>query len=137
MNTVDALNVLGKALCGDSFEVKPGLTDAETILEIAKNYEGGGSSGSESKRIVELHFDVSLAAEVGQTDTGLTPTDLADLTIVKDGGECVVPLKVVPRSGGTQYTIYVCAGPDSGNNTTYGIIDTVVYDATTGLVTYS
>ena len=29
MNTVEALNVLGKALCGDSFEVKPGLTDAE------------------------------------------------------------------------------------------------------------
>ena len=45
MNTVEALNVLGKALCGDSFEVKPGLTDAETILEIAKNYTGGGSGG--------------------------------------------------------------------------------------------
>lgn len=48
MNTVDALNVLGKALCGDSFEVKPGLTDAETILEIAKNYEGGSGSGGGS-----------------------------------------------------------------------------------------
>ena len=45
MNTVDALNVLGKALCGDSFEVKPGLTDAETILEIAKNYTGDSGSG--------------------------------------------------------------------------------------------
>lgn len=48
MNTVDALNVLGKALCGDSFEVKPGLTDAETILEIAKNYTGGSGSDSGS-----------------------------------------------------------------------------------------
>lgn len=48
MNTVEALNALGKALCGDSFEVKPGLTDAETIVEIAKNYSGGGSGGGES-----------------------------------------------------------------------------------------
>ena len=48
MNTVEALNVLGKALCGDSFEVKPGLTDAETILEIAKNYSGGGSGSSKT-----------------------------------------------------------------------------------------
>ena len=55
MNTVDALNVLGKALCGDSFEVKPGLTDAETILEIAKNYEGGGSgSGGGSIPVLEV-----------------------------------------------------------------------------------
>lgn len=47
--TVDALKALGKALCGDSFEVTPGLTDAEMIFEIAKQYqppEGGGSSSS-------------------------------------------------------------------------------------------
>ena len=45
--TVDALNALGKALCGDSFEVKPGRTDAETIFEIAKGVEekGGLPSG--------------------------------------------------------------------------------------------
>ena len=57
MNTVDALNVLGKALCGDSFEVKPGLTDAETILEIAKNYkapEGGGSGGGLTYPVVNM-----------------------------------------------------------------------------------
>lgn len=63
MNTVDALLELGKALCGDSFEVKPGLTDAETILEIAKNYqppEGGGGSGGDE---VPLFIDTLVNAE--------------------------------------------------------------------------
>lgn len=64
MNTVDALNVLGKALCGDSFEVKPGLTDAETILEIAKNYTGGGGSGGEDTNLV---FDVYIEGETVST----------------------------------------------------------------------
>ena len=68
MNTVEALNVLGKALCGDSFEVKPGLTDAETILEIAKNYSGsGGESGGGESPIVDIvlgEWDESGAAMV-------------------------------------------------------------------------
>jgi len=78
MNTVDALNVLGKALCGDSFEVKPGLTDAETILEIAKNYsggsgggEGGGSADVPVLRIVNLR-DGSFSDQVIGDVEGMT-----------------------------------------------------------------
>lgn len=55
MNTVEALNALGKALCGDSFEVKPGLTDAETILEIAKGYSGGSGSGGGGGRALYVN----------------------------------------------------------------------------------
>lgn len=59
MNTVEALNVLGKALCGDSFEVKPGLTDAETILEIAKNYTGGGGESGNNPMVVPVTIDAN------------------------------------------------------------------------------
>lgn len=78
MNTVDALNVLGKALCGDSFEVKPGLTDAETILEIAKNYTGG-SGGSESSTIVIVARDGSGPGEINYDalPAGLKVSDFA------------------------------------------------------------
>ena len=58
--TVDALKALGKALCGDSFEVTPGLTDAEMIFEIAKQYqppEGGGSSVGCNIKTVTLARD--------------------------------------------------------------------------------
>ena len=42
-NTVEALNTLGKSLLGDNYTPKPGLTDAETINEIAKAaYNAGG-----------------------------------------------------------------------------------------------
>lgn len=40
--TVDALNALGKSLLGDNYTPKPGLTDAETINEIAKAAEDAG-----------------------------------------------------------------------------------------------
>lgn len=74
MNTVEALNVLGKALCGDSFEVKPGLTDAETILEIAKNYTGGGSGGGgDSVRIIDITDFDSAGEPIGTIEPGLTP----------------------------------------------------------------
>ena len=66
MNTVDALNVLGKALCGDSFEVKPGLTDAETILEIAKNYSGGG--GGSFLPVVKLSYTATYSGEIGNIE---------------------------------------------------------------------
>lgn len=67
MNTVEALNVLGKALCGDSFEVKPGLTDAETILEIAKNYSGGGS-GSSKIHVTATHGTNKIAKDLTEDD---------------------------------------------------------------------
>ena len=78
MNTVDALNKLGKALCGDSFEVKPGLTDAETIMEIAKNYEGGGSGGGES---VDLPF-YTIKVDVDRTvlDGGISKYEVVSHT---------------------------------------------------------
>lgn len=83
MNTVEALNVLGKALCGDSFEVKPGLTDAETILEIAKNYSGGGSEGESGGGVRIIDFDALQPASDGtqgaaQYEPGLTLTDFAN-----------------------------------------------------------
>ena len=67
MNTVDALNVLGKALCGDSFEVKPGLTDAETILEIAKNYTGG-SGGGDTNLVFDVYYDESMTVSTPYED---------------------------------------------------------------------
>ena len=80
MNTVDALNVLGKALCGDSFEVKPGLTDAETILEIAKNYTGGSGSGSGLVVKMKINMtDGTLTAD--PLIAGLSLTDLLDATL--------------------------------------------------------
>ena len=67
MNTVDALNVLGKALCGDSFEVKPGLTDAETILEIAKNYTGG-SGGGDTNLVFDVYYDGNMTVSTPYED---------------------------------------------------------------------
>ena len=90
MNTVDALNALGKALCGDSFEVKPGLTDAETILEIAKNYEGGsgsGSGGGSGRRVIYLE-DLPRSADLNATwdyEKGLALSDLIGAVIVTTG----------------------------------------------------
>ena len=81
MNTVDALNVLGKALCGDSFEVKPGLTDAETILEIAKNYEGGSGGGGGAK-IIELTLSEQGGVYEGTIDSGLEPEYIRILTSI-------------------------------------------------------
>ena len=54
MNTVDALNELGKALLGYSYTENIGLTDAETIKSIADQVKaagglnpGGGGSGTD------------------------------------------------------------------------------------------
>lgn len=86
MNTVEALNVLGKALCGDSFEVKPGLTDAETILEIAKNYEGGGS-GSGGGRVIEMPMDGWGSGVEIVYESGLAPSDFVNAKLVASAGE--------------------------------------------------
>lgn len=42
MTTVEALKKLGEALVGDDFKVDPGLTDAEMIYEIAKQFKEKG-----------------------------------------------------------------------------------------------
>lgn len=86
MNTVDALNVLGKALCGDSFEVKPGLTDAETILEIAKNYSGGGGETG-SGRVIEMPIDNWGGGAEIVYETGLAPSDFVNAKLVASNGE--------------------------------------------------
>ena len=85
MNTVEALNVLGKALCGDSFEVKPGLTDAETILEIAKNYEGGGAGGG---RVIEMPIDSWGSGIEIVYESGLAPSDFVNAKLVASVGDC-------------------------------------------------
>lgn len=55
MNTVEALNALGKALLGDNYTPSVGRTDAETIYDIAKavseNPIGGGGSSTEPRVI--------------------------------------------------------------------------------------
>lgn len=118
MNTVDALNVLGKALCGDSFEVKPGLTDAETILEIAKNYEGGGSGGSEEP-ILLVNTELPK-----QFDKDLSVADFANS---------------IAQYGPTYYTFDSMgfAGPGL-SNLTYGARDKLVlkYEEATRTVTF-
>lgn len=99
--TVDALKALGKALCGDSFEVTPGLTDAEMIFEIAKQYEGGGSADltfpveieedqSAGTAICTTNFDDILEAiDVGKTIKLIEHTSSqGDHTMVLSGG-CV------------------------------------------------
>lgn len=83
MNTVDALNVLGKALCGDSFETKPGLTDAETILEIANQYEApqGGGSGSGGP-VIKLKTNMADSTTTADPlVAGLSLTDLSGATL--------------------------------------------------------
>lgn len=95
MNTVEALNVLGKALCGDSFEVKPGLTDAETILEIAKNYSGGGSGSGGGVIFIESKTSSEGSWYEGTTiDPGLGAEDLLKYIW------CII----MPVSGGDTWT---------------------------------
>ena len=67
MNTVDALLELGKALCGNDFELAPNMTDAEAIREIARNYQPpeGGSGG----------------------DSGSGGCDIKTVTLARDGGK--------------------------------------------------
>ena len=76
MNTVDALNELGKALLGDSYEQKIGLTDAETIQNIAAQVEeagglspsGGDDSGSDTTSpFIELAMDYDTGNISGYT----------------------------------------------------------------------
>lgn len=112
MNTVDALNVLGKALCGDSFEVKPGLTDAETILEIAKNYEGGGSGGG--GKMIELTLSEQGGVYEGTIDPGLEPEYFVGawvklIDLVPEGGPYVdyAPINEVPYQDTDEYLLQI------------------------------
>lgn len=99
MNTVDALNVLGKAPCGDSFEVKPGLTDAETILEIAKNYTGGSGGGERSSGLPEINISFTSTYSSGSD----TP-EVSDFVIDKTFSE--INELLPPRSHGSSVIVH-------------------------------
>ena len=85
MNTVDALLELGKALCGNDFELAPNMTDAEAIREIARNYqppEGGGSEGADKINYFEIELD-------NTEDNAVTPfADIVEAT--KNCIPCVI-----------------------------------------------
>ena len=132
MNTVDALNVLGKALCGDSFETKPGLTDAETILEIAKNYSGGSGGGHE----IIMHISVGEPITFDPLEPGLTVKDLINATWVVEGpaldtilsAENIYAQRNTPVDIGTAYRV-----PEVGESVSisyYASGATSNYDAT-------
>ena len=140
MNTVDALNILGKALCGDSFEVKPGLTDAETILEIAKNYTGESSSGP---TIYEFLLNESGTGDhYAEGPTGLTYDDFAGVWIQfnkSNGLDGTRPyvlfpvLRMEPEYDGEGHILYTTIGiwkHDPGDPPMYG--QNVSYDPESG-----
>lgn len=54
---LESLELLGKALCGNDFELASNVTDAEAIQAIARNYTGGGSSGGCDIKTVTLARD--------------------------------------------------------------------------------
>lgn len=83
MNTVDSLNKLGKALCGDAYVYVPGLTDAEAISKVADSIaESGGISGNAARHIAvtvtTLLFPFFVREYSGKTSPNLTARDLAN-----------------------------------------------------------
>lgn len=100
MNTVDALNALGKALLGDNYTPGVGRTDAETIDDIAKavseNPIGGGGSGSGGGVIFIEHKTSSEGSwyEGTTIDPGLGAEDLLKYIW------CII----MPVSGGDTWT---------------------------------
>ena len=80
MNTVDALNEFGMALCGDGFVPQPDRTDAETINDIAEWLKNNGGIGS-APRIIEISnlgdIDDWLIMNA-ETEPGLSKTDICN-----------------------------------------------------------
>ena len=114
----DALVTLGKALCGDSFEVKPGLTDAETILEIAKNYkapEGGGGSETFLPVItVDYNDDFGNNIVTSHTFDELVELFTPDYSTGIWNGTATI--KFVSDEEGPNGRIWACSDVDYDNN---------------------
>lgn len=135
----DALVTLGKALCGDSFEVKPGLTDAETIMEIAKNYTGGSGSGDNTgSGLPEIVFQLDLsnvdpeAIDENLIENSILITKEEAINMALQNQNCVICLDVVDPNH-----ILVSQLPGYGNTMTslqngmnYGPICKLYYEWT-------
>lgn len=101
MNTVDALLELGKALCGNDFELAPNMTDAEAIREIARNYqppEGGGSGG-------DLLYDIDFL--IGGTQLSPVITYSGDLEDIAEALNSGKTLRVTSKDATTSEIINV------------------------------
>ena len=117
----DALVTLGKALCGDSFEVESGSTDAEIILEIANNYEGGSSGLDvyvfDTKNELVIDESYTSHGQGNYDDVGLPYVELkVGDTVFMDGASCKVTLDNSNRlffSSSTSHHCYI--DPETGH----------------------
>ena len=107
MNTVDALLELGKALCGNDFELAPNMTDAEAIREIARNYqppEGGGSGEDEVPLFIDTLVNAEFAGFVpGEHGTYDSSYDyyMGKFTSIKAAGDAVDTISDFVQKTGT------------------------------------